>query len=239
MTAGRPLAVVLCRPPGAPDSKTRLAREVGRQRADAYYLGCLRAVVGTLAATGADLRFAVAGRPLALAAVCAEQAPDADLVRQVGDTFAERQAHEIARGLADRYEQVVLCASDLPELPAAAVEWAVAAARRGELGLVPSHDGGYSLLSSSRPVPELSAVPMSRPDTADRLAATLAPAGHRVAVADFAVRDLDVLEDLTAAGTGDPATAGPLISIGLPGLPGGRAPADQHRSTRPGTGGPR
>jgi len=220
---------VLCRPPDAPDSKTRLAREVGRERARAYYTACLEAVLGTLGRAGADIRLAVAGSPVALAPFCADHAPEADLLRQVGETFAQRQAHEIARGLADGYPQVLLCASDLPVLPPEAVDWALAAGRRGHVGLVPSHDGGYSLLSAPTPLPVLADVPMSLPDTGHRLARALAPvlagAGRRVEVADFTVPDLDVLADLDSAGphlagchpVAQPTTA--VFSVGLPGRP--------------------
>jgi glycosyltransferase A (GT-A) superfamily protein (DUF2064 family) len=201
VSPGRPLVVVLCRPPDSPDSKTRLALEVGRENATAYYVSCLQAVLGTLGRVDVDLRLAVAGNPIALAALASDLAPTAELVRQVGKTFAERQAHEIARGLADGHGVVVLCASDLPRLPIEAVTWALEVADRGDVGMVPSHDGGYSLLSTSRPLPGLAEVPMSMSDTGAQLARLLQPTlapGRRVVCADLTVRDLDVLADLTA-----------------------------------------
>lgn len=193
------VVVVLCRPPSAPDCKTRLAREVGPARAQQLYRRCVRHVLTVLQRLPVSVRLAVAGDPLALAPLCQEiGARDVELVRQVGATFQERQAHEISRALHDGHAPVALCASDLLELDERPVTWALAQAVAGRVGVVPSHDGGYSLLTSSVALPELVGVEMSTERTGTALVRVLAAAGHDVSVAPFEVPDLDVAADLPA-----------------------------------------
>src|SRR5262249_35230607 len=97
------------------------------------------------------------------------------------------------RGLRDGHPSVVLCASDLFELDEDQVTWALTA---DGVAVVPSHDGGYSMLASSVPLPELADVPMSTTSTRDELLQALGAAGHTVSVAPFEVPDVDVLDDL-------------------------------------------
>ena len=204
---GSPLVVVLCKPPAATDCKTRLAADVGRVQAGRIYTRCLEAVLGAAARSGAAVRLAVAGPPLALAGIAAGHAPEAELVRQVGATFAARQRHEIDRGLFDRHRPVAIMASDLAEPPDQAIGWALAAAdpaaaRPGEtaVAIVPAPDGGYSILAAGGPLPELAGVPMSSDRTLEHLRAALRRHGRRVAVAERPLADIDDGADLARLG---------------------------------------
>jgi uncharacterized protein len=201
MSVERPLVAVLCRSPHAPDCKTRLAAAVGRERAVRLYRACLVGVLRKVVALPVTVRAAVADAPAEVVELCREVAPEAEVAEQRGATFAERQRHEIARGLADGHELVALVASDLPFLDARAVSWAIAAAQAGAVAVVPSPDGGYSVLASSRDLPELAEVPMSRGDTGDMLVTALRAAGRTVRIAEFEVADLDDERDLVATGS--------------------------------------
>jgi len=193
------LVVVLCRPPAATDCKTRLARELGRATARRLYIRCLEQVLSQAAGSGATVRVAVAGHPTALAPYVARCAPDADIITQVGASFAARQAHQLDRGIADGYRPVTLVGSDLVDLDATALLWSQRMAASGVVAIVPAADGGYSLLSSAVPLPELADVPMSRSDTTTALAETVTAMGKPVAIAPFMVRDLDLAADLPAS----------------------------------------
>jgi glycosyltransferase A (GT-A) superfamily protein (DUF2064 family) len=191
------LVTLLCRPPDAPDSKTRLARAMGRARATELYKNLLVDVLATLGTLEgqAGLRVAVAGPPLSLAELCTDALPSVELVQQVGRSFAERQRHEIARGLHDGFRRVVLVASDLVGLDVPALRWAIDGDER-QVSVVLAPDGGYSLLGASVPLPELTSVPMSTGRTGVELIDALRRGGKRVRVADFVVRDIDVAQDL-------------------------------------------
>ncbi len=194
------LFVILCKPPSSPDTKTRLAETTSRRIATALYQQCLVHVLTAVAAMDGYMRVSVDGSPLELAPLCLAIASDVEieLVRQRGSSFAERQAREIGRALYEGFSSIVLVASDLPALSQDALEWVSAVARSGRVGLVPSPDGGYSLLGTSQPLPEITRVPMSQNDTCDALARAVQDAGKPVNVADFTVSDLDRIEDLAS-----------------------------------------
>lgn len=189
------LVVVLCKPPESRDCKTRLAAGVGRDTATEIYRRCLDRVVASAAATGSAVRLAVAGPPEELASVVHRQAPSAELVRQAGATFAERQRHEIERGLRDRFRPVALVASDLAEPPDEQLRWALRAADGGAVAIVPSPDGGYAVLASGVALPELAAVPMSHDRTLRLLCSALRRAGRRVEISVRTLADIDTAED--------------------------------------------
>lgn len=193
------LLVLLCRPPDSPSSKTRLAADLGRERARQLYEQCLETVLASANEVAADLRVAVAGPPLALAAWCTRRAPEAELVRQRGATFVDRQRNELRRGLADGYSRVAIMASDLPVIDAETIAWAL---REGEedVAVVPAHDGGYCVLSANDDLPELAEVPMSSADTRARLVESLRENGKAVRVADVEVVNLNHGSDLLVAG---------------------------------------
>lgn len=192
----RPLVAVLCKPPRSADCKTRLAAGIGREAAAEVYGKCLDTVLRSAVLSGAAVRLAVAGRPMALASFAYNLAPEADLVRQVGESFAERQLHEIARGLLDGYRPVALIASDLAEPPDEQLRWALQTAANEAVAIVPSPDGGYAILASAVAVPELAAVPMSTGRTLESLYEALTRAGRRVVLGNRPLADIDTSADL-------------------------------------------
>jgi glycosyltransferase A (GT-A) superfamily protein (DUF2064 family) len=190
------LIVVLCKPPASPECKTRLAADVGRAAATEIYRQCLDMVLRSAVATGSAVRLAVAGQPGLLLPLARRRAPEADLVRQVGTSFAQRQRHEIDRGLRDGYDTVALLASDLAQPPDEPLRWALLTAVHGAIAIVPSPDGGYAILASSVPLPELATVPMSSGRTLDHLCDTLRRAGKPVRLGTRALPDVDTAQDL-------------------------------------------
>lgn len=195
-TGPRALVVVLCRPPWSSDCKTRLAADIGRAAATAIYERCLSEALRSAVATGAAVRISVAGRPIAMAGIADVHAPEADIVRQIDAVFAQRQRHEIDRGLNDGRRPVALLASDVAEPPGRFLCWALATAVDGVVAIVPSHDGGYSILASSAPLPEMDAVPMSSGRTLDLLRSTLHRHGRKVVLSPQSLPDVDVATDL-------------------------------------------
>ncbi|UJW30530.1 DUF2064 domain-containing protein [Saccharothrix sp. AJ9571] len=186
-----PLIVVMARPPDAADCKTRLAAARGRAEARRIYTQCLSQVLSVCIGTGWPVRITVAGHPLALAGLAATFSTDVELVRQQGNGLPERSAHEIVRGLADGYRPVTLVASDLWQLEADQVRWAVRTALTGRVAVVPSPDGGYGVLSATDPVPELTKLIMSDARTLDRLRHTLTESGRGTELCPSTVADID------------------------------------------------
>ena len=113
----------------------------------------------------------------------------------LGERLAQAQATAFARG-ADR---VVLIGGDCPELTEARLEKAVSRLGDADVVIVPAVDGGYALLASTKPTPELfTGIPWS---TAAVLQATMAraEAAQRRVALESPVFDVDEAEDWARA----------------------------------------
>lgn len=188
---------IAAKAPRAGLAKTRLAADVGAPRALALYRGFLSDL--------AD-RFAAAPFPVAWYVTPPDAPRDlADLVRRPGRPLVMQPQPEgdwaarqdaLFRGAAARGERrTVLIAADSPQLEVEVVQQAMAELDRHEVVLVPTHDGGYSLIAMRGHRDVLTGIPMGTSAVHDRVVARAAALGCRVAVLD-PVFDLDVAGDL-------------------------------------------
>ena len=169
---------LMCKPPVAGVSKTRLAAVVGMERA-ALLAGAFLADSAALARMTA-LRdhaaltafFAPPDAAAAMAALLPGWAlapqPQGDLGARMGAAFA----HMFEGGAT----AALLLGTDAPTLPPALLELALAAVRAGaDAACIPALDGGYCAIAMARPLPTLlTGMPWSTPGL---LAATRARAG--------------------------------------------------------------
>ncbi|QIN77468.1 DUF2064 domain-containing protein [Rubrobacter marinus] len=140
---------IAAKAPRAGFAKTRLGREIGHERAVAFYA----AFLSDLAARFADAPFPLvwyvtpsdAWADVAPLVGAEAEQPDRVLDQGEGD-WAERQGRLFRGAEARGEERVVLMASDSPHLPVAVVEGAFRELRRHDLVLGPVHDGGYYLV---------------------------------------------------------------------------------------------
>ncbi len=152
----RPLAdlVVFARQPSLGRVKTRLARRLGRQGALRAYEAMLDCVVGRWSGTS-DLACVLAVTPDAWCEAARRRWPGFEVVAQgTGDLGQRLNRVTQARWLTAR-RPMVLIGADSPDLPESLLRDAVRIARRGQIALAPTADGGYCLLAIPRPVPEL------------------------------------------------------------------------------------
>jgi glycosyltransferase A (GT-A) superfamily protein (DUF2064 family) len=195
-----PLLVVMARPPGAANCKTRLVADVGQAQARRVYELCLRQVLRACGECDGQLRVTVAGAPLSLADHARSVSRDVELVRQRGADLGERSSHEVARGLADGYCPIVVVASDLWGLTAGQVRWAARQSAEGRVAVVPSPDGGYGVLGTAEPLPELAQIVMSGTSTLSHLCSALSGSGKRAVLCRTPVADIDTGRDLIELG---------------------------------------
>ncbi len=155
--------------------KTRLGRTIGDVRAAALYRAFLtdladrfrRAARGR-AARGYDLLWAFAPATADFPALVGT----ADgYFAQEGADWTERQQHIFRWTAAHGYDRTVLIASDSPQMPARTVSAAFVALDRAMATLVPTDDGGYSLIGQRSGVDILGAIPMSTTTVYDDLRA--------------------------------------------------------------------
>lgn len=77
------------------------------------------------------------------------------LVPQQGISFTERCAHSVSEAFARGHSQIVQIGTDTPQMQAHSIEEAFHALEDHDMGLGPAQDGGYYLLSLSRPAIEI------------------------------------------------------------------------------------
>jgi len=81
--------------------------------------------------------------------------------------LGEKLSRALDAGLADGAAVAFVVGADHPHLPLRQAREAIAAARDGDVGWIPTDDGGFACIAVSRPVPGLFAgVPWSTPDAA-------------------------------------------------------------------------
>jgi rSAM/selenodomain-associated transferase 1 len=193
--------------------KTRLGRAIGDARAAALYRAFLTDLAErfrrSAAARSYDLLWAFAPATADFPALVG--AADGYFAQQGAD-WTERQ-QQIFRWTAERgYDRTVLIASDSPQLPARTVSAAFASLNTAMATLVPTYDGGYSLIGQRSGVDILGAVRMSTAIVYDDLRANARARGislHSLA-ATWDVDEASDLRHLSAylAGPHDaPATA--------------------------------
>jgi hypothetical protein len=162
--------ILFGREPLAGRVKTRLAAEIGAERAAQAYRLMLEHALREAAVSGMAVTMALADPPTPV------WLPPSGVAVEVqqGATLGERMAASFARAFAAGASAAVLIGSDVPAITAALLREATAACADVPAVFGPSADGGYYLVAQRAPGTDLFAgVPWSSPRT---LAATLARA---------------------------------------------------------------
>lgn len=183
---GGAAVAIFVKTPGRSPVKTRLARDIGRARADEFY----RHAVAAVAEVAAGLRgvrpyWAVAEHEAVTAVGGWEEAPAAGaqfptVVQGEGDLAA--RLNRVYRELNARYRVVLLIGADSPQITTDLLERAAAHLDRADtewlLGRCP--DGGFYVFGGNAPVGEeiWRAVTYSAASTARELASLLADRGR-------------------------------------------------------------
>lgn len=194
------LLLVVAKAPARGQTKTRLGVLIGLDAAADLY-ACLLGDVIDIARQAArlmdGLECGLAYWPPGSEALMQAMAPDFRLVLQCGEALGDRLHHVIDTALANGYTQAAVLSSDTPFVdPAELVAGFRALDDGSDIALGPCDDGGYYVLHTRAPVPELLApITMS---TSTVLADTLAAARKRdMRIATLAPTiDIDTPDDL-------------------------------------------
>ncbi len=160
--------VIGAKEPVPGNAKTRLGRAIGDPRAVELYRAFLADLANRFrrAARSYDLLWAFAPATANFPAIVG--AADGYFAQE-GTDWTERQRHIFRWTAARGYDHTVLIASDSPQLPARTVSAAFTALEGAMATLVPTYDGGYSLIGQRSGVDILGAVPMSTATVYDDL----------------------------------------------------------------------
>lgn len=141
----------------------------------------------------------------------------AGFIPQEGNGLGEKMDHAIRTVLARGYDAVVLTGADLPLLTKAHLQSGFAALEGADIAIGPTADGGYYLVASKKPCPEIFAGQQYGGRTVfDNTLAAAKAAGYTVAAA-LPCGDVDTPEDLRQLLTAlhpDSHTARYLLSLG-------------------------
>lgn len=191
-----PTLLIVAKAPVPGLAKTRIGRVRGHAHAAEIAAAALLDTLATAASTGWPVVVAMTGHlsDAARSDEIATALADVTVVEQRGDDFGERLAN--AHVDADAGHGVVQVGMDSPQVTVADYEQAGEALRRGATVLGPASDGGWWLLGvqQGRDAAVLPAVPMSRPDTAER---TIEALGGEVELLRT-LTDIDTWDDVVA-----------------------------------------
>jgi glycosyltransferase A (GT-A) superfamily protein (DUF2064 family) len=221
------LLMIAARAPVAGETKTRLGKAIGMERAAILYEAFLRDLAARLTgdSVGYDVGWTYSPpetdfRPW-LDRIGATLGPGVHLIPQLGPDWGARQDYLLRWGHEHSYARSVLIASDSPQLERAVVAQAFAALETHDVAMGRVPDGGYYLIGLAGYCEVLREVPMSTSSAADALVARAAALG-RTLVELPATFDIDEVEDLehlrralSPDGGNSPATWEALGRLGL------------------------
>lgn len=148
-----PTILVFLKAPRPGFVKTRLAAELGAQRATEIYRALAETQLRRIpTAWRTEIHFAPADAAEEMRAWLGS--PHVFRAQSGGDLGA-RLAAGFAAAFTESAAPVIAIGGDCPELDAACLERAADALRRADLVLGPANDGGYYLIGLNRPTPQL------------------------------------------------------------------------------------
>ena len=171
--------------------KTRLGKEVGQMRAEAFYLSSAEAVASVAQQSSSELELTAYWAIAELEAMQSAAWADLPQLAQGPGSLGERMA-QIYRLLLNRHDSALLIGADAPqltcELLSRAVHWLSLAGPRLVIG--PAADGGFWLFGGNCLLPDSAWIQAaySRPDTFRQFVAAMHPHGQWL--------ELDALTDV-------------------------------------------
>jgi uncharacterized protein len=188
--------LIMVRYPVAGKAKTRLAADMGPEKAAEFYRICarqiLREVGGLPKKVDKYIYFTDSGDRQNVEEWAG---PGFNFKAQAGEDLGERLVNAFREVFSAGAGKAVIIASDVPDISAGIISEAIEDLDCCDIVLGPSHDGGYYLLGMSTPHEELfQGIPWSSAEVTDR---TLAKAGKMGLTACLlpTLIDIDNFED--------------------------------------------
>ncbi|HEV2074557.1 MAG TPA: TIGR04282 family arsenosugar biosynthesis glycosyltransferase [Thermomicrobiales bacterium] len=209
------------------ETKTRLGRVIGMERAAELYEAFLRDLAARLTRDrgGHDVAWTYSPPEIDflpwLERIGARSGPGIHVVPQQGQDWGVRQDYLLRWGHEQGYERSVLIATDSPHLERAVIDQAFEGLQSHDIALGRVHDGGYYLIGMAGYWDVLRNVPMSTSSAADSLIGQARSLGRSLIEmpATFDVDEARDLQHLVRAlspdGKDSPATWAALERLGL------------------------
>lgn len=183
------VVVVVCKAPERGRVKTRLAKDIGEERAYHVYSIMMATLFANLSTgCGYDVCACVDGN------VNLVQAGTVDPIQQHGDSLGER----IVNAIRDcrSYPVTIVIGSDTPNITAQIVQQAITSLDTADVVIGPAHDGGYYLIGMKQLHEGLfEGISWSTEEVLEQTQDRARSAGLSVALLPV-MRDIDTLKDL-------------------------------------------
>lgn len=183
------VVIVVCKAPERGRVKTRLAKDIGEERAYHVYSIMMATLFANLSAgSGYDVCACVDGN------MSLVQAGTVDPIKQYGATLGER----ILNAIKDcaLYPVKIVIGSDTPNITAQIVQQAITSLDASDVVIGPAHDGGYYLIGMKQLHEGLfEDISWSTEHVLGQTQDRARSAGLSVALLPI-MRDIDTLEDL-------------------------------------------
>jgi len=145
------LLIIFAKTPEPGKVKSRLARDIGQEKALDVYRGLLDNTFKVAANTGKNVHVCLSGNRVDNLHV-----PDHfSIGPQVGHDLGERMHNGISEGLQKGYQSVVLVGGDIYELDENILSKAFASLANSDVVLGPALDGGYYLIGMKAEYPAI------------------------------------------------------------------------------------
>ena len=183
------VVIVVCKAPERGRVKTRLAKDIGEERAYHVYSIMMATLFANLSAgSGYDVCACVDGN------MSLVQAGTVDPIKQHGATLGER----ILNAIKDRalYPVRIVIGSDTPNITAQIVQQAITSLDAADVVIGPAHDGGYYLIGMKQLHEGLfEDISWSTEQVLEQTQDRARSAGLSIVLLPI-MRDIDTLEDL-------------------------------------------
>lgn len=202
---------IFAKTPGLTPAKTRLAAEIGREAADAFYRLALEAVEESVAG------FLAAHPDWTACWAVAEAEGTADPrwrrfgARHTGEGGLGRRMAQVYDALRQAHGRALLIGTDSPQLTPGHLESAAAALAQADVILGPAEDGGFWLVGGRRRIPT-NVWQVPRYGTAQAMAdfeGSLSAAGLGMPERLTRLQDVDEAGDLAGLAASMPAAPSP------------------------------
>lgn len=185
------VVIVVCKAPERGRVKTRLAKDIGEERAYHVYSILMATLFANLSAgAGYDVCACVDGD------IALVQAGTVDPIKQHGASLGERIINAIKD--CSSYPVQIVIGSDTPNITVQIVQQAVTSLDAADIVIGPAHDGGYYLIGMKQLHEGLfEGISWSTEHVLEQTLERATSAGLSV-VQLPALRDIDTVDDLTA-----------------------------------------
>ena len=181
--------------PGLSPIKTRLAKDIGKQRAEEVYLTMVENVQDVLLNIDESIEpYWAVGEEAGV-----EKAMWKSLKAvYTGEGCLGERMHNIYTSLLKKHEYVILIGSDSPNISPEHINCAAEIAKEGRFVFGPTFDGGFYLFGGNKPIPKdlWVSVEYSQNDTMENLSRKIEHLGDVLALE--ALADIDTVEDLAS-----------------------------------------